>query len=104
MNIIETLKGVTTGLYNSMILNEEIEKIAQERLEICKGCEHFSTPDKVVTASKCNLCGCYMKLKSRVMSAECGIKEYNQRNKTNLPLKWVAVVDDKTQQEIDQLI
>ena len=47
------------------------EELAQYRLEICKGCEHFSK-----LSIRCKKCGCFMKLKTNLKDAKCPIGKW----------------------------
>jgi hypothetical protein len=40
----------------------------KERLDICRGCDHFSK-----RLSTCGICGCFMPLKTTLSNAECPI-------------------------------
>ena len=44
-----------------------IKEIAQQRFDICKTCENFSS------GFTCRLCGCYMKFKVKLQISECPI-------------------------------
>ena len=37
-----------------------------ERYKMCEACPHFQP-----TMKRCRLCGCFMKLKTKIMFAEC---------------------------------
>lgn len=110
MDLLKLLSDVSTGVVNSIILDEEVEKIAKERLETCKNCEYNSTPGKIVNATRCKACGCFLKLKSRVMSTECGIASLNQKGRMDNPdwvdidLKWFAQLDPKAEEQLNELI
>lgn len=104
MDLIKLIEDVSTGIAKSIVLDGEVEKVSQERLAICKNCEHNTTPGKIVNASRCNACGCFLKLKSRVMSANCGIEALNQKNNTEIDLKWFAKLDPKSEEELNELI
>lgn len=99
-NIIRIWKSkgqITEGITNSIFKREDVEHIAQERLNICKAC-----PSKLYnenggciidgTAPCCDVdkggCGCSLGFKTRSLSAACE-KGY-----------WDA---ELTQQEEDQL-
>jgi hypothetical protein len=47
--------------------------IAQKRYEVCKKCEHFNT-----NYTKCNICGCIMKIKVKISSSKCPIKKWEE--------------------------
>lgn len=47
------------------------EELAQYRLEICKGCEHFRK-----LSLTCRKCGCFMKLKTTLENAKCPIGKW----------------------------
>lgn len=53
------------------IFSERI-KISQERLDICKICEHFDEKE-----IKCKECGCYMKFKTLLPWATCPLGKWN---------------------------
>jgi len=38
----------------------------QERYSLCENCEHFRVKTK-----QCKLCGCFMKMKVKLLEAEC---------------------------------
>lgn len=76
-------KGLLEGAWNSVFVKENIEKIAEERLEICKGCSHNSDHAKKFNNYKtirpdfhCTLCGCDLHMKTRCLSCECPIKKW----------------------------
>lgn len=48
------------------ILPEEIEIMAEQRLAICKSCEHLREK-----FTQCGLCGCFMEIKSRFPDQKC---------------------------------
>ena len=47
------------------------EELAAYRLEICRGCEHFSK-----LSLRCKKCGCFMKLKTQLEKAYCPIGKW----------------------------
>lgn len=49
------------------------EKIAEERLNICKSCEMF-------LKGICKSCGCYMPLKTRIAHASCPLEKWGEHN------------------------
>ena len=78
------MKGMANRL-NAVMLHDQ--DIIDKRWEECEKCEHLETDEKFgKTYSKCNQCGCFMKIgdqyiKTRVSTAACPIgkwdKEYN---------------------------
>jgi hypothetical protein len=59
------------------IFNKNIAKleasISEERLQICRGCEHF-----ISLTSQCKKCGCLMNLKTKLPNAYCPIGQWHQ--------------------------
>ena len=49
------------------VVNEEK---ANERLSICKDCEHYN-------GSRCKICGCFMLTKVGLKSSKCPIHKWN---------------------------
>jgi len=47
------------------------EELEQARLEICSGCEHYRAK-----TNQCKLCGCFMKLKTKLEHATCPIGKW----------------------------
>ena len=52
--------------------------LAEQRMAICKGCEHFRNILKL-----CKLCGCFMPAKTQIDGSSCPAT----------PPKWIAVTD-----------
>jgi hypothetical protein len=73
------LKEIYDGWKNLVFENEEVEKLAKERIKQCAGfedennvivlkkCDHFSD-NKI-----CGKCGCYMPAKARSPRSSCPI-------------------------------
>jgi hypothetical protein len=53
---------------DSIVSTDEVYK---SRIEICQTCDHFNK-----TTVTCNKCGCFMKLKTRLVSAHCPIDKW----------------------------
>tara|TARA_R100001198_G_C5132293_1_gene149990 strand:- start:65 stop:343 length:279 start_codon:yes stop_codon:yes gene_type:complete len=47
------------------------EKIKQERMEICQGCEHWSKE-----SNRCRECGCQMRVKTSLTSSKCPLNKW----------------------------
>ncbi len=57
---IDTVKAVAK---NPKLINGE------ERLEICKKCEHYSI-------GRCKLCNCFMHIKARLAASKCRLNKW----------------------------
>ena len=72
-------RKMSDRLKNVMIHDQEI---IDRRWDICKGCEFLSDNDR------CEKCGCFMKVKSRIATASCPIgkwgKEYEFMKNKNV--------------------
>jgi hypothetical protein len=55
----------------SAMLKPSDSPMALKRLEVCKGCEHW-------TGSKCKKCGCFTSLKVRLPSEACPIGKWSK--------------------------
>jgi len=104
MSLLKTLEGVLEGSIKSIFLEEAVEKVADERKAICTSCEWNTTQGKMVNASKCRACGCWLKLKTRVMHEQCGLAKLNKIGIVSYPLKWDAVLDEKDEDKMDEII
>ena len=79
------IKHILEGVKNSVFVKEEVEKIAQERYEICKGCPFFSAnqdkPEmnpvpgpyysKMRPDEHCTVCACNIHAKTRSLHTSC---------------------------------
>jgi hypothetical protein len=92
------IKGIIGGLYNSIFIKEEVEKVAKERLNICDHCEYNSENAKLRGYKTirpdvyCTDCSCNLKLKTRYLSESCPRE------------KWMAVASDEEDEKIQNLI
>lgn len=89
-------KGILEGAWNSVFVKESIEKVAAERIAICRGCSKNSDHQKQYSGYKsfrpdfhCTVCGCDLHMKTRCMSCECPMH------------KWVAQASENDEQQID---
>ena len=55
------------GSKNYLDNKEEVD----ERLSICRGCEHF-----IKFSTQCSKCGCFMNLKTRLINASCPLGKW----------------------------
>lgn len=77
------IKGILEGAWNSVFVNKEIEKIAQQRNEVCKGCimnsDHQKKHNKYKTIRPdfhCVSCGCDLHMKTRALSQSCPLGKW----------------------------
>ena len=97
-------KNLMQGVKNSIVIKDEIEKIAAERIAICNLCPYYSPNRKKAgyqtsrPDNYCVDCGCNMHLKTRALAAQCplGTKDSNFPNEQ---AKWLAVVADPLEAE-----
>jgi hypothetical protein len=47
--------------------------VSRQRLEICEGCERFQEKSRI-----CDLCGCYMPLKTTMSNMKCPIDRWTE--------------------------
>ncbi len=95
MNLAKIIEGVRNSIAPPKSLREFINKTAEERLAICIGCEYNSTQGEIKNFSQCTACGCFLKLKTKCLSCNCGLEDLN------IPLKWQAVASEAEDIEIE---
>jgi hypothetical protein len=96
IKIWKTKGQILEGLTNSIFKKEDVEEIAQERMNVCRSCSLYDGKGTGCmvggTAPCCNKdkggCGCSLSLKTRALSSDCPLG------------KWKA---ELTQEEEDQL-
>lgn len=78
-----SIKGILEGTWNSIFVKKEIEEIANQRDEICRGCSMNSDHAKRFNKYKtfrpdfhCTVCGCDLHLKTRALSQECPLGKW----------------------------
>lgn len=75
MGIWTHRKQIFEGITNSIFKKDIVEKIAAERLLICKSCPLIDLKgDKCMvpgTQPCCSACGCKLSFKTRSLSSEC---------------------------------
>jgi hypothetical protein len=75
---------ILEGIANSIFKKEDVEEVAETRLQICKACDLYDDGGEGCmvpgTAPCCNEkkggCGCSLKLKTRSLSSECPLKKW----------------------------
>lgn len=84
------------GLKNKVFKQEHVEEIYEERLSICKTCDHKDDTGEHCyipgTEPCCKICGCSFALLLRSLSSECE-KE-----------KWKAVLTEEQEDELNNQI
>lgn len=78
MSRFEQAKQIVSGLTNYLkmkanVSNSEIEEIQRKRFAICIECE-FRNKEK----NTCNLCGCFLVVKTRSLEASCPEKYWTK--------------------------
>lgn len=93
--IWENRHKIAEGIKNSIFKNEDVEKVAEERMKICAVCPDLDTGGTKCeipgTQPCCGQCGCSLHLKLRSLSSGCGNEEDPQ---------WDPVM---TQEQEDEL-
>lgn len=89
-------KQIIEGVKNTIIKDEFVEMVAENRMAICKGCKYFDGKCSVAgTGPCCGACGCSLKFKTRAMSGFCGLTTLGKDP------KWMAIM---TQAEEDKML
>lgn len=106
---IQNLDKIIDGLKNEVrmefgTIKPEHEEIIIARRLICNECPYLSTNAKKAgwyaparTDEHCVMCGCPKNIRTAALDANCGIEDYNEREKpeTPLELKWTKIADDE---------
>lgn len=98
-------KGIMQGSFNSVFVNQEIEKVAETRTTICDTCPWQSenkkrdNPDfKTIRPDvHCTHCGCNLHMKTRSMSQTCPLTV----ERDGVPAKWPAVISQSQEWLLD---
>lgn len=70
-------RQIAEGWKNTVIKNEDVEKVANARLLICRDCEKHSSKNKTIRPDEhCTECGCPLISKTRCMTCECPLKKW----------------------------
>ena len=76
LNLTDAFKQTLEGL----VKNGELlapEEVAKQRLEICFSCDKFiAQPEGSPMPYRCGVCGCGMKVKSRIAVMKCPINKW----------------------------
>ncbi len=100
------IKEIIEGIKNSIFVKEEVEKIANERYEICKVCpknssnkdEKFFNPGSYYTPIRpdehCTMCACNLHAKVRSLHTSCPIGNWEEVASKEEAAKIAAVIDE----------
>lgn len=72
-NISKIWEGWSNHLFPGKDMKEVIDKISEERLKICQGCEHFKK--NVIGQHFCGVCKCPFPAKTKCLSCTCPLEE-----------------------------
>lgn len=99
-NLLEKIKTVLNnfgqiieGIINSIINDSYVEKVSDERYNICFSCENIDHKgdDCLAPGSQpcCSMCGCSLYFKTRSLSSECPAG------------KWEAVMTEEEEEKLN---
>ena len=100
------IKHILEGITNSIFVKEEVEKIANERYEICKLCPKNSTnskkedfdPGKYFSSLRpdehCSMCACNIHAKVRSLHTNCPIDKWEAVASKQEAAKIAVITDD----------
>jgi hypothetical protein len=66
-----TLKDIAVKLLRGELPPMSSDEISSERLKVCEACPHMKK-----LARQCELCGCFLDLKTKLLEAECPINKW----------------------------
>jgi len=100
-NIIKIWKNkgaILEGITNSIFKREDVEEIAQHRMQICKECDLLDEQGDGCmvpgTQPCCNEkkggCGCSLSLKTKALSSDCPLG------------KWEAILTEEEEDKLNQ--
>jgi hypothetical protein len=100
-NIIKIWKSkgaILEGITNSIFKREDVEEIAQHRMQICQECDLLDVQGEGCmvpgTQPCCNEkkggCGCSLSLKTRALSSDCPLG------------KWEAILTEEEEDKLNQ--
>ncbi len=100
-NIIQIWKNkgqIVEGITNSIFKKEDVEEIAEYRMEICKKCQLYDTQGSGCmvpgTQPCCNEkaggCGCSLVFKTRSLSSDCPLN------------KWKAILSEDEENKLNE--
>jgi hypothetical protein len=88
-------KQIAEGIKNSIIRDEFVEEVAEDRTSICFNCPNLDKEGSSCMVPKtqpcCSLCGCSLSLKTRSLSSECPDGH------------WPALLNEEQEDALDRL-
>lgn len=88
-------KQILEGITNTIIRDEFVEEVAEQRMIICHACpkKDIEGNECVVPGTQpcCSLCGCSLKFKVRALSTECPDG------------KWKALMTEEEEDNLENL-
>lgn len=92
LNFSQIVEGWRNKLIPPAHLKELIEATAQQRISICRNCEHNSTKHKTMRPDEhCVECGCTLSAKTRCLSCACPLK------------KWTEIMTEKQEEQFKKM-
>lgn len=67
--LVSKVSGVAKGITNAIKGGLAPDDTIKQRLDTCSTCEHY-------TGTNCKLCGCYMKIKTRIALEKCPVEKW----------------------------
>jgi hypothetical protein len=72
--------NILEGIKNSIFSRQDVEIIAEARMNVCEGCEHLDTKggNCLVPGTQpcCAKCGCKLGWKTRSLASECPVGKW----------------------------
>jgi hypothetical protein len=98
IKIWKTKGQILEGLTNSIFKKEDVEEIAEQRMDVCYHCQLYTEADPgcmVMGTTPCcdqrqGGCGCSLKFKTRSLSSECPLG------------KWKAELTEEEENQLNQ--
>lgn len=88
-------KQILEGIKNSIIRDEFVEEVAEQRMLLCHTCPKKDIKGDTClmpgTQPCCSLCGCSLSFKVRSLSSDCPAH------------KWKAVITEEDEDKLDNL-
>jgi len=88
-------KQIIEGIKNSIMKDELVEEVYQQRKAVCDVCPQKG--DKCLvpgTGPCCNACGCSLEYKLRSLSSSCGDEEKP---------KWLPIMREREEDDLNRL-